>query len=520
MQRHQSQFWPAAAFAALAVAMPITAQAQDGDTLVVALPTFSEQTMTPWSGSGQRKTYLDTVYEYLVYLDAAGQTEPGLAEDWTVENDGTKWTFTLREGVAFSDESCGTVTAEDVKYSIERLIDEDSRAGPSSTMRRVIGSVEAPDERTVVVNLKAPDFLLDAGYFGEAQQLGIVCKSYIEAQGDAADTAPPVGTGAYVLESSVDGSEIVMALRDGDHWRVDPQWDRISFRAVPEEATRVAMLRAGEAHIAPVSFDSIGGLTDAGLSIVSAEKTWSPVIRLGGVVQTDEARFNSDLPWADRRVRQAMNYAIDKQAIIDELFAGQGTVANGDTPVAAWDSVPPYPYDPDMARQLLADAGYADGFDMTLKTFTTTPGAELPLMAEAAALYLADVGINVTIQPGDWPSIRSEWTSGGKLDFAMTHRGFPFPNPENGVEAGFSTRSLFASFTSPELEDKLASLAAETDRDVRREKLTDIGQYIRDEAGAIFMVLANEPYGVGPAVGDWSIDTSYVYNFDQVGKAE
>ena len=513
-------FRSAAAVAALATALPLAAQAQDDDTLVVALPTFSEQTMTPWSGSGQRKTYLDSVYEYLVYLDGKGGTEPGLAESWTVENDGTKWTFNLRQGVPFSDESCGNVTAEDVKYSIERLIADDSRAGPASTMRRVIASVETPDDNTVVVNLSAPDFLLDAGYFGEAQQLGIVCKSYIEAQGEAADTAPPVGTGAYVLANSVEGSEITLQRRSGDHWRVSPQWDKISFRAVPEEATRVAMLRAGEADVAPVSFDSIGGLEDAGIRIVSAEKTWSPVIRLGGVVQTDEARFNADIPWADRRVRQAMNYAIDKQAIIDELFAGQGTVANGDTPVAAWDSVPPYPYDPAKAKELLAEAGYPDGFEMVMKTFTTTPGAELPLMAEAAALYLADVGINVTIQPTDWPTVRSEWTSGAKLDFAMTHRGFPFPNPENGVEAGFSTRSLFASFTSDELEAKLASLAAETDRAARRDKLTDIGQYIRDEAGAIFMVLANEPYGVGPDVGAWSIDTSYVYNFDQVGKPD
>lgn len=520
MHTRRQTRWPRPALAlALLAAAPLAAQAQD-DTLVIALPTFSEQTMTPWSGSGQRKTYLDTVYEYLVYLDGDGNTEPGLAESWQIEDDGTKWTFTLRDGVPFSDDSCGDVTAEDVKYSIERLIGEDSRAGPASTMRRVIDTVTAPDARTVVVTLKAPDFLLDAGYFGEAQQLGIVCKSYIEAQGDSADTAPPVGTGAYVLENSVDGSEIVMALREGDHWRVTPQWSRISFRAVPEEATRVAMLRAGEADIAPVSFDSIDGLEAAGIDIVAAERTWSPVIRLGGVVQTDPARFNPDVPWADVRVRQAMNYAIDKQTIIDELFAGQGSIANGDTPVQAWADVPPYPYDPDMARQLLADAGYADGFDMVLKTFTTTPGAELPLMAEAAAIYLADVGIDVTIQPGDWPSIRSEWTSGEKLDFAFTHRGFPFPNPENGVEAGFSNRSIFASFTSDELEEKLASLGAETDRAARRDKLTEIGQYIRDEAGAIFMVLANEPYGVGADVGDWSIDTSYVYNFDQVGKAD
>lgn len=501
--------------------MALTAPAQaDGDTLTIAIPTFSDQTMTPWTGSGQRKTYLDLVYEYLVYLDEDGNTVPGLAESWTMEDDGKKWTFKIRQGVAFSDESCGNVTAHDVKYSLDRLLGDDSRAGPARTMRRVIDTAQVIDDQTLVVNLKAPDFLLDKGYFGESQQMGIVCKSYIEAQGDKSAGATPVGTGPYVLTDSVEGASITLTKRAGDHWRAAPEFGTIVLKAVPEEATRVAMIKAGEADIAPVSFDSIPGLTKDGVRIVSAEQTWSPVIRLGGTVQTDPARFNKDNPWADKRVRQAMNYAIDKQAIIEELFAGQGSVANGDTPVAAWASVQPYPYDPAKAKALLAEAGYADGFDMRLKTFVTTPGAELPLMAEAAALYLGEVGINVTIEPGDWPSIRKEWMSGKALDFAMTHRGFPFPNPENGVEAGFSNRSLFASFTSDELEAKLASLAAETNPATRTEKLTDIGQYIRDEAGAVFMVLANEPYAVSANVGDWGITTSYVYNFDQVGKAK
>lgn len=493
-----------------------------GDTLTIAIPTFSDQTMVPWAGSGQRKTYLDLVYEYLVYLDADGNTEPGLAESWEMADEGKTWTFHIRKGVPFSG-GYGDVTAADVKYSIERLIADDSRAGPASTMRRVIDTVETPDDYTVVVRLKAPDFLLDKGYFGEAQQLGIVSKAYIEKVGEDAAKAAPVGTGPYVLKNSVDGSEIDMALREdiapGSHWRANPAFRNIVFRAVPEEATRVAMLRAGEADIAPVGFDSIPGLKDAGIRIVSAEKTWSPVIRLGGIVQTDPARFNPDVPWADVRVRQAMNYAVDKQTIIDELFHGEGVVANGDTPVQAWDGVSPYPYDPAKAKELLAEAGYPDGFEMTLKTFTTTPGAELPLMAEAAALYWADVGINAKIEPGDWPAIRTEWTSGKALDFAFTHRGFPFPNPENGVEAGFSNRSLFASFTSEELEGMLSSLAAETDPKMRTEDLTKIGQYLRDEAAAVFMVLANEPYGVGKNVGDWGITTSYVYNFDQVGRA-
>lgn len=492
--------------------------------LIVALPTFSEETMVPWAGSGQRKTYLDMAYEYLVYLDPeTGKPVPGLAESWEMSPDGMTWTFKLREGVQFTG-GHGEMTADDVKYSIERLIGEDSRAGPASTMRRTIDSVEVVDTRTVRVNLKVPDFALAEGYFGSAQQLGIVSKSYIESLGEDAASAPPVGTGAYVLERQQAGSEIVMELRDdmdlAQHWRVHPEFDTVTFKSVPEEATRVAMLQTGEADIAPVSFDSIPTLSGAGIGIVSAQQTWSPVVRLGGLILNDEKRHNPDAPWADVRVRQAMNYAVDKQTIIDELFQGEATVAASDTPVQAWNGIEPYPYDPDKARTLLAEAGYADGFDITLKTFTTTPGAELPLMAEAVALYWNDVGIRATIEPVDWPALRTEWTEGNATNYVWTHRGFPFANPANGLEAGFVSASLFASYASDELDAMIDDFVKEADLAVRDQKLTQIGQYLRDQAAAVFIALANEPYGVGKKVANWPINTAYVWNFDQVEAAK
>lgn len=492
--------------------------------LTVALPTLSDETMVPWAGSGQRKTYLDMAYEYLVYLDPeTGEPVPGLAESWEMSPDGMTWTFHLREGVPFTG-GHGDMNADDVKYSIERLIGEDSRAGPASTMRRTIDSVEATDAHTVVVNLKLPDFALARGYFGASQQLGIVSKSYVESLGDDAVTAAPVGTGAYVLESQSAGSNVVMTLRDdidlADHWRVHPDFETVTFVVAPEEATRVAMLQTGEADIAPVSFDSIPALRDSGIAIVSAEKTWSPVVRMGGLVLNDEARYNPDAPWSDVRVRQAMNYAVDKQTIIDELFQGEASVAASDTPVQAWDSVQPYPYDPDMARELLADAGYPDGFNITLKTFVTTPGAELPLMAEAVALYWNDVGIRTTIEPVDWPAMRSDWTEGRATDFVWTHRGFPFANPANGLEAGFVSASLFASYASDELDAMIDSYVKEQDLALRETKLTEIGQYLRDQAAAVFIALANEPYGVGSKVANWPINTAYVWNFDQVETAD
>ena len=504
---------------AFSPATPAWAQSSD---LIVAVSTFSEETMTPWGGSGQRKTYLDVVYEYLTYVEPGTlDTVPGLAESWEVSEDGKRWTFNLRHGVEFSG-GYGEMTSADVAYSIERLIREDSRAGPASPMRRLIASVETPDDHTVVVNLNYPDFELAQGYFGATQQLGIVSKKHFETLGEAEAEATPVGTGAYELASITPGSEIVMTLRDDveTHWRVAPEFENIVFKVVPEESTRVAMLRAGEADIAPIGFDSIPTVREAGLSVVSAEATWSPVVRFGGLIQTSDNRYNPDAPWAIKEVRQALNYAVDKQTIIDELFHGEGTVASSDTPVPAWSDVEPYPYDPERARELLAEAGYEDGFDVTIRTFTTAPGAELPLMAEAVALYWQDIGVNATIEPVDWPSLRSEWTEGRANDYVWTHRGFPFASAANGLEAGFMAASVFASFSTAELEAMIEDFSTEVDPAARTAKFTEIGQYLRDEAAAVFIALANEPYGISDKVGEWKITTAYVWNFDQVTRAE
>lgn len=501
---------------------PITPAWAQSDDLIIALSTFSEETMTPWSGSGQRKTYLDVVYEYLTYAELGTlATTPGLAESWEMSEDAKTWTFKLRQGVQFSG-GYGEMTSADVAYSIERLIRDDSRAGPASPMRRLIASVETPDDYTVVVHLNFPDFELAQGYFGAAQQLGIVSKKHFDTLGEEAAEATPIGTGPYELSSITPGSEIVMTLRDDveNHWRAKPEFERIVFKVVPEESTRVAMLRTGEADIAPIGFDSIPTVRDAGLKVVSAEATWSPVVRFGGLIEGSDNRYNPDAPWAKKEVRQALNYAVDKQTIIDELFHGEATVASSDTPVPAWSSVEPYPYDPDKARELLAEAGYENGFDITIRTFTTAPGAELPLMAEAVALYWQDIGVNASIEPVDWPSLRSEWTEGRANNYVWTHRGFPFSSAANGLEAGFMTASVFAAYSTPTLEAMIQDFSTEQDLAAREAKFTEIGQHLRDEAAAVFIALANEPYGISDKVGEWKITTAYMWNFDQVTRAE
>ncbi|HEV7692584.1 MAG TPA: ABC transporter substrate-binding protein [Hyphomonadaceae bacterium] len=507
------------ALAALAVAACARPRA-DESTLIIALPTFSDSTFLPWTGGGQRKGFLDPIYDYLCIINPeTGEPGPGLAESWTTSADGKVWTFSLRKGVQFQ-RGYGEVTSADVAYSIKQVMSPASRAGPASPLRRLIKSIETPDAYTVIINLNRPDPELAKGYLANAQQVGIVSAKYVGEVGERAANATPVGSGPYQLDFFRRDSEIRLKVREdkANIWREAPQFERLVFLAAPEVSTRVAMLKTGEADIAPMSYDDIDDVRQAGLQVRSIPQSWSPVVRMGGLVQ-EGARYEAKNPWADVRVRQAMNYAIDKDTIIRRIFHGEGRIAASDTPVEAWADLPPYPYDPAKARQLLTEAGYPDGFTLTLKTFTTNPGAELPTVAQAVALYWRAVGIKVSIELIDWTSLRTAWTSGAARTYVWTHRGFPFTSAQNGLEAGFEAKSLFASYNTPQLQVLIDAHSAELDPAKRRALLTDIGQYLRDQAGNVFIAHINEPYAVSSKVGDWTITSSNALNFEHIVRA-
>ena len=229
------------------------------DTLVVALSTLESETFLPWNGGGGRSPYLAIIYDYLVYLDpVTRETKPGLATKWELSPDGKVWTFWLRQGVQFHG-GMGEFTAEDAKYSMERLKDPKSIAGPASTLRKNVAKVEAPERYKVVYYLNSPDAEFERSFLSDASQGPIVCKKYVESVGDEKANAQPIGTGPYTLAEYHKGSFIKFKTIEGveKHWRVTPEFKEITFRVVPEEATRVAMLRTGEADLVPISYDSI-----------------------------------------------------------------------------------------------------------------------------------------------------------------------------------------------------------------------------------------------------------------------
>jgi peptide/nickel transport system substrate-binding protein len=502
-------------------AVPTEVPAGPEGSLTAALSTLEAETFLPWNGGGGRTPYLELIYEYLVYVDPVTEEPmPGLATSWEMADDGMSWTFAIREGVPFH-EGWGEVTAEDVAYSIQKIMSEESIAGPAGSMRKLIESVEAVDTYTAVIHMLAPFPELLRGYLTDANQTLIVCKEYVESVGEEEANLHPIGTGAYTLaEEHEQAQPVVLKVVEGaeNHWRVTPEFETITLLNVPEEATRVAMLLAGEVDLAPISYDSIETIEAAeGLHIESVPRNWSPLIRFGGIMDPEISPdlYVAENPWNDVRVRQAMNYAVDKEAIAEEIFHGQAEPGGSSMPVPPFFDVEPYPYDPEKAKDLLAEAGYADGFPITLKTFTTNPGAELPLIGEAVALYWEAIGLDVTINQTDWGTVRGEWTGGQATTFVWTHRGLAFGDPLTALNTDFGLNP-FTTYATADTMAMLAELGEEFDVEAREQLASDMATYVRDNATGVFLVFANEPYGASEQVGEWPTIRTRPQNIDLI----
>lgn len=487
------------------------------NSLFVAMSSLHEETFLPWQGGGGRKFYLDTIYEYLTYLNPDTHAlEAGLAESWSMSEDGKEWRFTIRKGINFQ-QGYGEFTAHDAKFSIERLIHPSAKSGPSSSLRNVIDTVTVEDNYTLVIRLKRPDIEFAYGYLSNAMQCMMVSKKYIEEKGETYASEHPVGTGAFTLASHKRGYSITLARTDNQkHWRVNNTTQSITFYSVPEEATRIAMLIAGEVDVSPVNFDSLKALERKNINVLFLKNSWSPIVRLGGLVNTSDRLSNNSVPWQDQRVRQALNYAIDKETILKAIFHDQGRIAGTDFPADVFFDIKPYPYNPDKAKQLLVDAGYPDGFSITLKTFTTTPGAELPIIAEILGMYWEKIGLTVDVVPIDWISHRSAQVNGKVSGIAWTHRGIAFPTPLVGLQASYSSSSVFSTFATEKSEKLLLDIEKTLDPNVREEKIKQFGQYIHDQATGIFLLFSNEPYGVSDRISHWPSLSQHVTNIDLI----
>jgi peptide/nickel transport system substrate-binding protein len=314
-----------------------------------------------------------------------GQTQaPCLAESWSVSEDGLTYDFVMREGALFHNGE--PVTADDVKFSFERYHGASYRL-----MKERVAAVQTPDPRHVSFKLKRPwpDFL--TFYAGASGAGWIVPRKYVEKVGDDGFRKAPVGAGPYRFVSFDAGVELVLEAFD-QYWRKPPSVKRLVLKVVPDEATRLAALKAGEVDIAY----SIRGELAQKLQGIRG-LTLKSVVLQGAFWLLFPQQWDPKSPWHDIRVRQAANLALDRKAINDALTLGKSHVTGSIMPDSFefyWAPPPPV-YDAVKARNLLAEAGYPNGFDAGYYTCDSSYAN----IGEAALDNLAQIEIRAKLRP-------------------------------------------------------------------------------------------------------------------------
>lgn len=396
-----------------------TGEPVKGGEITVGIAQDLDDSLDPHQtvAAGTREV-LFNIFEGLVKPNSDGEMIPAVAEKYTLSEDGTTYTFTLREGVKFHNGQ--TVTAEDVVYSINRCAAvPEGQEKPLVAAFSAVKSVEALDEKTVAVTIAQRDL----------EFISYMTAAIIPADYENQDTAP-VGTGPFKFVSRTPQQDFVME-RFEDYWGAPAWLDKVTYKICENADALVMNLNGG-------SIDLCAHLTSAQASQLNQNFQV-----LEGTMNLVQAVYlnNQAKPFDNQLVRQALCYAIDRQGIMDMVADGHGTAVGSSiypafTKYFLPELVDKYPHDVAKAKELLAQAGYPDGFDMTI----SVPNNYQPHMdtAEVVAEQLREAGINVTIQPVEW----STW-----LD--TIYNGRQFQATVVGVDAANMTaRAMLERFTS------------------------------------------------------------------------
>jgi peptide/nickel transport system substrate-binding protein len=414
-----------------------------------------------------------------------------LAESWTESPDGLTYEFKLRRGLKFHNGD--PLTTEDVKFSFERY----KGAGAKELQSRV-RQVEIVDPLTVRFRLERPwpDFM--TFYGTTATGVGVVVpKKYVTQVGDEGFRKHPIGAGPYKFVSHTPGVEVVLEANTA-YWRRVPNVKKLVLKSVPDVDTRLAMLKTGEADIV-VALDGPQGIEvkrDQRLQLLST--------RHASIFWIEFAdQWDPKSPWHDKRLRQAVNFALDRKSTNEAACLGfcppAGVIVPRVMDFAL--QVEPPPYDPAKAKQLLAEAGYPSGLDAG--EFVPIPG--FPTVAEAAVNYLNAVGIRVKMRPMERAAFYAAWREKKIRGVFMTAVGNS-GNAATRVAEFIYSKGAYAYGGYPDIDDLFQQQAGERDAKKREATLHRIQQLTIDRAMFAPIMDLRALMGVGPKMADHTIN--------------
>ena len=502
---------PRAAWHVLAVCVALlvgAALAQDA-VVRVAIPTDMRNFDPHQSIATHERAVQQNIFDTLVDLDRDyTPTVPALATSWTYLDDVTL-EVSLREGVTFHNGEA--FTADDVVFTFDRVLNSDPPMGLHSWVAGTIDRVEKVDDYTVRFVTPEPYAPLVANL----TRIHILPDETFQEMGEDAFGQEPVGTGPFQFESWTIGEEVVLSAFE-DHWREGvPMVDGAVFRIIPDEFGRFAALRAGEVDIIQNLPASRIEQAEEDPNISVAPVWGQRNMWIGIMIRP---------PLDDVRIRQALNYAVDKQAIIDSIFEGYaGDVSPGGFGALAFgyhDDIEGYPYDPDRARELLAEAGYPNGLELDFRCSSDRYASDREV-CQAIQAYLSAVGVETEVQ-------FTEWAVYSQLRAEKTMEALYFLGYGNSLfDADFPLRLCCWSggrsetdFNTPELDAMIEEAAATVDVDERRAQYREIQQYIRDQAPYIFLYDQFDIYGISDRVSwePWATELIPLHDAEIVGE--
>jgi peptide/nickel transport system substrate-binding protein len=484
---------------AVALAVPAPAPAAPEGQMTIAVhvslaPTWFDPAETPGVITPFMTLY--ALHDALVKPMPGNPWAPSLAESWTVSKDGLTYDFALRKGVKFHNGD--PLTAEDVKFSFERY-----KGGGATTLKAKVAAIEVVDPHRVRFKLKQPwpDFMTFYGTPATGAAW-IVPKSYMEKVGDEGFKKAPVGAGPYRFVSFNPGIELILEAYDG-FWRKTPNIKRLIFKSVPDESTRLAMLKRAEADVA---FSIRGPNAEEvqrtqGLTLKATLPTFTEWI-----VFTQQ--WDPKSPWSDRRVRVAANYAIDRKAINEAEYLGYGkaTVSIIPRDFEFFWNPPAYAFDPARAKQLLAEAGYPKGFDAVDVATDAVYAPE----AEAVVNGFQAVGIRVRVQPMEragFYKADQEKTFKHLVRVGSAAAG----NASTRIEAFVISTGIRSYGGYPDIDALFRDQAAEMDKKRREAMLHKIQQLMHERAMFASIVEPAFLTGVGARMGELPTITGHPY---------
>ncbi len=446
--------------------------------------------------AGQTTTTVQNIVDYmvepLVALQPDGKVAPALAEKWETSPDGKTYTFTLRKGVKFHD---GTdLDAEAVKLSYERILNPEMKVAVRDPFTRErVESVTAVDPGTVRVQLKDPVGPMLAKLAGT--EMAILSKAHAQ-KFPTSYNEEPIGTGPYKFKERRKGESVTIEQNPA-YWGKKPHYGSVTFRVVPEAATRESLLLANQVEmiILPPISDIPALQRNNNVKVLLAESNRTIFIAM-------DQTLPGGTPLKDKKVRQALNHAVDKEGIIKSVLFGAATPMDApmSTALFGYAKQTPYAYDPNKAKQLLQEAGWNAG--TTLKFLHPTGRyVQDAQAAQAVAGNLRDVGVNTELATSDWPTYIAQINVPEDKGTAHMHLlGWApgildaFQQMVQFTSTSWPPKGLSTShFTHPRVEELLEQAIKDPSQDKRKELYTEAQKIVWDEAPWIFLWVQNFP---------------------------